>query len=51
MTEAIRKGIRLGDGHKIFTLGVCKDLKIQLAKHEFTVDAFVLELGGLDLIF
>lgn len=38
----------LGDGHKITTAGKCKNL--QLGKFTSLVDAYVLELGDLDLI-
>jgi len=42
--------IRLGDGHQVMTRGKCSDLVIQLADSKFNVDAYVLELGGLDVI-
>ncbi|MCI16743.1 enzymatic polyprotein, partial [Trifolium medium] len=44
------KSIKLGDGHKVMSQGVCEEIKIQLGSIEITVDAMVLELGGLDVV-
>ncbi|CAJ2672993.1 unnamed protein product [Trifolium pratense] len=44
------KSIKLGDGHKIVSKGMCKGVKIQLGPLEVVVDALVLELGGLDMV-
>ncbi|PNX99328.1 retrotransposon-related protein [Trifolium pratense] len=43
------KSIKLGDGHKIVSKGVCEGVKIKLGPMDVVVDALVLELGGLDM--
>jgi hypothetical protein len=50
ITPMAEKYIKLGDGHKIISKGVCKDVKILLGSIEVEVDAWVLELGGLDVV-
>lgn len=45
-----RLGVRLGDGHRIWTLGKCVELPLQLDKENMTVDVYVSDLGGIDLI-
>ncbi|MCH90152.1 RNA-directed DNA polymerase (Reverse transcriptase), partial [Trifolium medium] len=50
ITPMAEKHIKLGDGHKIVSKGVCRDVKIQLRDIQITVDAWVLELGGLDMV-
>jgi len=47
-TQELR--ICLGDGHQVLTRGKCSNLILQLDGSKFVVDAYVLELGGLDLI-
>ncbi|GAU13119.1 hypothetical protein TSUD_174190 [Trifolium subterraneum] len=44
------KSIKLGDGHKVLSKGVCKGITLRLGDVDFTVDALVLELGGLDVV-
>ncbi|MCI25406.1 RNA-directed DNA polymerase (Reverse transcriptase), partial [Trifolium medium] len=44
------KSIKLGDGHRVKSEGICKGLKIILGSHEFEIDALVLGLGGLDVV-
>lgn len=43
-------GVKLGDGHKIAALCECRNLEVQLGKFTTMIDAYVLELGDLDLI-
>ncbi|KAK2367399.1 hypothetical protein QL285_080687 [Trifolium repens] len=50
ITPMADKYIKLGDGHKITSKGVCRDVKILLGSIEVEVDAWVLELGGLDVV-
>ncbi|MCH82079.1 enzymatic polyprotein, partial [Trifolium medium] len=50
ITPMAEKHIKLGDGHKIVSNGLCKEVKIQLGTIEVMVDAWVLELGGLDMV-
>jgi len=50
VTPTQELGILLGDGHRVFTRGKCSNLTVQLANSKFVVDAYVLELDGLDLI-
>jgi hypothetical protein len=44
------RGIRLGDGHKVMTTGVCKGVRLKVGIIEIKIDAMVLELGGLDMV-
>jgi len=50
ITPTQELGIRLGDGHRVLTRVKCSSLTVQLVNSKFVVDAYVLELGGLDLI-
>ncbi|MCH87660.1 RNA-directed DNA polymerase (Reverse transcriptase), partial [Trifolium medium] len=50
ITPMAARNIKLGDGHKIVSQGVCKGVNINLGTMEATVDALVLDLGGLDVI-
>ncbi|MCH80746.1 enzymatic polyprotein, partial [Trifolium medium] len=50
ITPMAEKHIKLGDGHKIVSKGVCRDVKMQLGPIQVVVDAWVLELGGLDMV-
>lgn len=43
-------GARLGDGHRVTTIGKCRNLELLLGNFPIVVDAYVLELGDLDLI-
>jgi hypothetical protein len=43
-------GVKLGDGHRIFTGGKCNKMEVMLEDFTTTVDAFVLKLGDLDMI-
>ncbi|MCI78025.1 retrotransposon gag protein, partial [Trifolium medium] len=43
------KSIKLGDGHKITSKGVCEGIVMQLDTVNIKVDVLVLELGGLDM--
>jgi hypothetical protein len=50
VTPSAAKSIKLGDGHKVTTRGVCEGVKLKMGKVEIVVDALVLELGGLDMV-
>lgn len=42
--------VRLDDGHRIFRKGKCPEIMIKLAESKFNIDAYVMELGGVDVI-
>ncbi|MCH94240.1 enzymatic polyprotein [Trifolium medium] len=44
------KNIKLGDGHKVVSKGMCAGIMMKLGSVEISVDALVLELGGLDMV-
>jgi hypothetical protein len=48
VTPTAVKRIKLGDGHKVLSEGVCEGVRLELDSKNFEVDALVLELGGLD---
>ncbi|MCH85549.1 transposon Tf2-1 polyprotein, partial [Trifolium medium] len=50
ITPMAARRIKLGDGHKVVSLGVCEGVKLNLGPMEAEVDALVLDLGGLDVI-
>ncbi|MCH83009.1 hypothetical protein A2U01_0003823, partial [Trifolium medium] len=50
ITPMAAKRIKLGDGHKVVSLGMCKGVRLNLGQIEVEVDALVLDLGGLDVI-
>ncbi|GAU37038.1 hypothetical protein TSUD_207440 [Trifolium subterraneum] len=50
ITPTVERKIRLGDGHKIASKGVCEGMVILVGEIEIAVDALVLDLGGLDVI-
>lgn len=41
--------ILMGDGYKSETSGVCRGLRVETTAGEFTVDAFLFELGDIDM--
>lgn len=43
-------GVSLGNGSKCSSQGICKALAVKVGKHTIVVDAYVLDLGGVDLI-
>ncbi|PNY08330.1 retrotransposon-related protein [Trifolium pratense] len=43
-------GIKLGDGPRVMTMGKCVGISMVLGDMETTLDAYILELGGVDLI-
>lgn len=47
VTPMVAKGKKLRDGPKVFSVGVCKGIRITLESHVFVLDAMVLELGGV----
>jgi hypothetical protein len=50
ITPTKARNIKLGDGHKVWTEGVCEGLKMKIGECEIVVYAFVLELGGMDMV-
>ncbi|PNX95727.1 retrotransposon-related protein [Trifolium pratense] len=50
ITPTVVKRIKLGDGHRVLSEGICKGIKIKLGSKTFEVDALVLGLGGLDVV-
>lgn len=46
----VAKGIKLGNGHKVFPVEVYQRIGINLRSHVFVLDAMVLEFGGLDVV-
>ena len=42
--------VKLGDGHRVTTKGRCRNMEVHLGKFTTQIDAFVLELGDLDMI-
>lgn len=45
-----RFGVRVGDGHRVFTKAKYPGLPLQLGANEVVMDAYVLDLGGVDMI-
>ncbi|PNX97560.1 retrotransposon-related protein, partial [Trifolium pratense] len=43
-------GVKLGDGHRVMTMGKCVGISVALGDMETTFDAYILEIGGVDLI-
>lgn len=43
-------GVRLGDGNQVSTLGKCEKVEVQIGEFSTQVDAYVLELGNLDMV-
>jgi len=43
-------GVKLGDGHRVTTVGKCRNIEIQLGNFTTRINAYVLELGDLDVI-
>lgn len=43
-------GIRLGDGNRVVTKGKCSKLEVSVGKCTCEIDAWVLDMGGLDVI-
>ncbi|MCH84607.1 Ty3/gypsy retrotransposon protein, partial [Trifolium medium] len=46
----LERRIKLGDGHKVVTRGVCEGITLMMGGMEVVVDALVLDLGGLDVV-
>lgn len=42
--------MKLGDGHRVATIGRCKSVEIQLGNFQTVVAPYVLELGSSDMI-
>ncbi|PNY02722.1 retrotransposon-related protein [Trifolium pratense] len=50
ITSMAERKIKLGDGHKVVSKGVCEGVALMLGEMKVVVDALVLDLGGLDVI-
>lgn len=50
ITPVAARCIKLGDGHKVVTRGICKGVRMKMGEIEIVIDALVLELGGLDMV-
>jgi hypothetical protein len=50
ITPTVVKSIKLGDGHRVITSGVCEGIKMKLDNIEVSIDALVLDLGGMDMV-
>ncbi|MCH85577.1 enzymatic polyprotein, partial [Trifolium medium] len=50
VTPMAAKSIKLGDGHRVNSHGMCEGINLQLGQIDVVVDAIVLELGGLDVV-
>ncbi|MCH81215.1 Ty3/gypsy retrotransposon protein, partial [Trifolium medium] len=50
ITPVAVRSIKLGDGHKVFSQGICEGIRMKFGSVEVVVDALVLELGGLDVV-
>lgn len=42
--------IKLGDGYKAVARGKCQGIKLHLEEVKITVDAFLFELEGIDMV-
>lgn len=43
-------GVQLGNGHKVETRGICKQLPLQFGSCEMAIDCYPFNLGGIDLV-
>ncbi|XP_050915219.1 uncharacterized protein LOC127130207 [Lathyrus oleraceus] len=43
-------GVKLGDGHRVLPRGRCNGIQLNMGAVQICFDAYVLELGGVDLI-
>ncbi|KAJ1420531.1 Aspartic peptidase domain superfamily [Sesbania bispinosa] len=43
-------GVRLGDGCRVLSKGPCSGVEVDIGNYNCSVDAWVMELGGVDLI-
>lgn len=50
ITPVAARRIKLGDGHKVVTRGICKGVRMKMGEIEIVIDTLVLELGGLDMV-
>ncbi|MCI29495.1 pentatricopeptide repeat-containing protein, partial [Trifolium medium] len=50
VTPMAARSIKLGDGHKVVSQGMCNGVKINMGSVMVEVDALVLDLGGLDVV-
>ncbi|KAJ1409021.1 Retrotransposon gag domain [Sesbania bispinosa] len=48
--SSMRMSIKLGDGHRVFSQGVCQKLKVDIGGYCCLIDAYILDIGGLDLL-
>lgn len=50
MTYSMHMGLCLGDGHRVMTLGICKNILLTLGNLKIIIEAYVLGLGEVNLI-
>ncbi|XP_073225787.1 uncharacterized protein [Cicer arietinum] len=50
MVHSTPSGVKLGDDHRVRTMGRCKGIQIDVGMVQICFDAHVLKLGGVDLI-
>jgi hypothetical protein len=50
ITPTPARSIKLGDGHRVKSQGVCKGIVIMVGSVKVVIDALVFELGGLDVV-
>lgn len=42
--------IKMGDGHKVITTGACKGVELKLGALQFSIDALLFALEGIDVV-
>ena len=50
ITDTREFAVTLGDGSKKISRGQCEGLQITVGQNQIFIDAFVLEIGGIDVI-
>ena len=50
ITPEPTRSIKLGDGHRVNSQGVCKGIVMKMGYVKVVIDALVLDLGGLDMV-
>lgn len=43
-------GVRLGNGHRTESNGICQDVQLELGSIVMTIDCFLFPVGEIDLI-
>lgn len=50
VTETKEFYVGVGNGSRCFSQGICKALEIKVDRYTMTVDVYVLDLDGVDVI-